>query len=57
MKCFRYDEQRSSLHAEGLMVVKCGVDIAVCYFDILYIVQCAVVTGGYVWCGYSGLLF
>jgi hypothetical protein len=36
--------------------VMCGVDIAVCYIDILYIVQCVVGTGGYVWCGYNGVL-
>jgi hypothetical protein len=32
-----------------LLRVMCGVDMAVCYFDILYIVQCVLSTG--VMCG------
>jgi hypothetical protein len=35
----------------------CVVDIADFYFDVLYIVQCALVSEGCVCCGYSGLLF
>jgi hypothetical protein len=40
-----------------LLSFMCVVVIAVRYFDILYIVQCALVTEGYVWCGYDGFLF